>query len=339
MTCTTRQVIIIFLILFPTAGFAQKINKEKFAAEAPSLIQFYEYEREIQHLEEDVAYLFASEDVETQEGKEMLSNVIQREKKLQKKITTTKIDQQYTKLKTQLIDLIDAIVVCFDQLKNYGSSSNEFKNANAAYQPKLEKHVREFNQTFSEHFYIEIDSAKYAATKAKACELDYSEKNKSIVYLKENKPITAYKTILSNNSLSSDAVKMQLSDILLKSKYGDSMNNYIVDKDSVALSFLSTIVNAPKYSPFYYEAWRKWRADLQLNYGASKTSDIPNDLYDDKRFSIMWLILNHIKSEPDDTWAYLQFFDLATIEIIHRFGPYDYGNQSAIERAELFYQD
>ena len=50
----------------------------------------------------------------------------------------------------------------------------------------------------------------------------------------------------------------------------------------------------------------------------------------------MELILQHVKENPDDTWAVVQFFHLAQIGIILRNAGTQFGNTSLDERMELF---
>ncbi len=59
-------------------------------------------------------------------------------------------------------------------------------------------------------------------------------------------------------------------------------------------------------------------------------------IYDEKRFKLMELILQHVKENPDDTWAVVQFFHLAQIGIILRNAGTQFGNTSLDERMELF---
>jgi len=119
-------------------------------------------------------------------------------------------------------------------------------------------------------------------------------------------------------------------------------NEFGVDEDGllvgekVALEKYLELLEKKEYSLYLFEAWRKWRSVYQYQNGSSKFSFINNDLYNSKRKEISFFILDFIKNNPQDDLAINQFLLFATQENILRFGPYDYGNQNAIEMYNLF---
>lgn len=104
-----------------------------------------------------------------------------------------------------------------------------------------------------------------------------------------------------------------------------------------ALKIYEDILNSKEYSLYKFEIWRRWRAAIQeMHYGSSKTSEIPNDLYNKKRAECANSILLYYAQHPTDEMAMNQYLDFATHGIVYRFGEYPYGNQNAIEYFELF---
>ena len=73
-----------------------------------------------------------------------------------------------------------------------------------------------------------------------------------------------------------------------------------------------------------------------MEYGSSKYSSIPNELYNNWRDKMAFVILKHISTHPEDQMAINQFLLFASHDDIKRFGSYRYGNQNVIEFYELF---
>ncbi len=73
------------------------------------------------------------------------------------------------------------------------------------------------------------------------------------------------------------------------------------------IHLLSEILDANEYSPLLLVTWYKWRAQKQLFFwGLSNRSNIPNWLYNKKRWKVVQTIKKHIETDPDDTWAKAQ---------------------------------
>jgi len=110
-----------------------------------------------------------------------------------------------------------------------------------------------------------------------------------------------------------------------------------LDDDGKAITIYKAILDRKEYSLYLFEAWVKWRAANQYyNHGLSKSSDIPNDEYDSMRERTFTTVLKYVAAHPADEMAINECNLLATHDIVHRFGEYQYGNQNTIEYHELF---
>lgn len=108
------------------------------------------------------------------------------------------------------------------------------------------------------------------------------------------------------------------------------------ETDSI-LKLLENLMRSDQYSIYLYETWRYWRCLLQdWEYGSSKDSDIPNNIYNQMRMVCANTILNYIVEHPNDIMAINQFIILSAQDNIYRYGSYPYGNQNIIEKAKLF---
>ncbi|NQT75001.1 MAG: hypothetical protein HQ566_00605 [Candidatus Omnitrophica bacterium] len=108
-----------------------------------------------------------------------------------------------------------------------------------------------------------------------------------------------------------------------------------IDASEEGIKILSDIVNKKAYSPLLYEAFHKWRTKNQsYNYGASNTSEIPNDEYNEKLWQVVQVIKAYLKDNPDDAWAEYQIDALLDLGNIKRGGMY--GNSNAWHRAHLY---
>ena len=66
----------------------------------------------------------------------------------------------------------------------------------------------------------------------------------------------------------------------------------------------------------------------------SNMSEIPNDEYDRKRWSIVEIIEQYLEKHPDDAWAKTQISLLMELPIIERGGLM--GNSEINDAADLF---
>jgi len=131
-----------------------------------------------------------------------------------------------------------------------------------------------------------------------------------------------------------------------KTIYGIDLADFymtgVLDTDTIlgeewASDHYQVMMDANKYGLYLFEAWLKWRAVTQhMEYGSSKYSLIPNELYNTWRDKMAFVILKQISMHPEDQMAINQFLLFATHENIIRFGTYKYGNQNVLEFYELF---
>lgn len=119
-------------------------------------------------------------------------------------------------------------------------------------------------------------------------------------------------------------------------KFGEELIQSNIEAYPGAVGKYKYIFDQKKYCMYLYEAWAKWRCILQQTKGASHTSEIPNDFYNERRTETALIILDHIRNNENDEMAINQFLVVATHENIKRFGQYQYGNQNAIEFVNLF---
>ncbi|MBN1493409.1 MAG: hypothetical protein JW938_04615 [Candidatus Omnitrophica bacterium] len=102
-----------------------------------------------------------------------------------------------------------------------------------------------------------------------------------------------------------------------------------------SLYVLSEIVEKKEYSPLFYKAFYRWRTIEQyFNHGMSNMSEIPNKMYNEKRWEIMKVIHGHLIDHPHDTWAWDQRNLLMILPIIERGGPC--GNTALLHWGQLY---
>jgi hypothetical protein len=108
------------------------------------------------------------------------------------------------------------------------------------------------------------------------------------------------------------------------------------DYRNPAITIMEALMKEKKYSLYLNELWQKWRVLYQTSKGASKDSEIPNNIYNDFRNICACTILSYIEKHPDDIKAINEFLVMACKENILREGEFSYGNQNAVEKYYLF---
>ena len=108
------------------------------------------------------------------------------------------------------------------------------------------------------------------------------------------------------------------------------------DYENPAIHIMESLMKERKYSLYLNELWQKWRVLYQSSKGASKDSEIPNQLYNNYRNMCCSTILSFIGEHPYDIKAINQFLLMACKENILRYGQFEYGNQYAVEKYYLF---
>lgn len=110
------------------------------------------------------------------------------------------------------------------------------------------------------------------------------------------------------------------------------------DYQNPAIPIMESLMKERKYSLYLNELWQKWRVLYQNSKGASKDSEIPNNIYNDFRNICACTILSYIEGHPNDIYAINEFLVMACKENILREGEFSYGNQNAIEKYYLFHE-
>lgn len=104
-----------------------------------------------------------------------------------------------------------------------------------------------------------------------------------------------------------------------------------------ATQIMESLMKENKYSIYLKEMWEKWRVLYQSSEGASKDSEIPNQIYNEYRKLCIKTILSHIKAHPNDIFAINEFLVISSKHNILREGSFPYGNQYAVDKYYLFY--
>lgn len=110
------------------------------------------------------------------------------------------------------------------------------------------------------------------------------------------------------------------------------------DYQNPAVPIMESLMKERKYSLYLNELWQKWRVLYQNSKGASKDSEIPNNIYNDFRNICACTILSYIEGHPNDIYAINEFLVMACKENILREGEFSYGNQNAVEKYYLFHE-
>lgn len=108
------------------------------------------------------------------------------------------------------------------------------------------------------------------------------------------------------------------------------------DYRNPAITIMESLMKEQEYSLYLNELWQKWRALYQTSKGASKDSEIPNNIYNDFRNICACTIFSYIERHPNDIYAVNEFLVMACKVNILREGEFSYGNQNAVEKYYLF---
>ena len=129
-------------------------------------------------------------------------------------------------------------------------------------------------------------------------------------------------------------VNLKISDCLIS--YGSEIRESRgTDSEAEGIGLLSQIIDSGNYSPVLFEAFYRWRTvDQYQNYGMSNMSEIPNILYNKKRWELIQLIKQYIKQHPEDAWAKGQVDYLIHLHNITRGGPM--GNNNLVDWGILY---
>ena len=320
-----------------------------FLDEGKSIIDFYKFIRALQHYENEYATVFILSDssVLNEEYKGWVSDLILKEKNLKQNFLKFPFDSKYEHLRNNFSKFLTSSIHNNECLIKYGLESKEFNASNNYSHAQFSKFINPFIKSFGIDEFVSVDSVTERRLYKDACLRDYSKKNEIDTLLKNNHPYASlllFSKIEAEDSFQYDYLNMLTADIMQNLNYYQELSRYLKvppfpddDVQSLGLFFYDDLINTNRYSPYLYSIWRKWRSTNQfLNHGASNLSEMPNDIYDEHRFRLMEIILHHVKENPKDTWAVLQFFYLAESDILTRNSGNPYGNSVLDERMELF---
>ena len=320
-----------------------------FLIEGKSIIDFYKFIRALQHFENETATVFILSDSSAlnEEYKGWVSDLILKEKNLEQKLIKFPFDSKYEELRNNFSKFLISSIHNNECLYKYGPESKEFNTSNNYSHAQFSKFINPFIKSFGIDEFVSVDSVTERRLYKDACLRDYSKKNEIDTLLKNNHPYASlllFSKIEAEDSFQYDYLNMLTADIMQNLNYYQELSRYLKvppfpddDVQSLGLFFYDDLINTNRYSPYLYSIWRKWRSTNQfLNHGASNLSEMPNDIYDEHRFRLMEIILHHVKENPKDTWAVLQFFYLAESDILTRNSGNPYGNSVLDERMELF---
>lgn len=111
---------------------------------------------------------------------------------------------------------------------------------------------------------------------------------------------------------------------------------YYTGNVNKAIKEYQKIIEQDYYSHYLAEAWVKWRCLTQCQIGISRDAEIPNELYNNMRNSMLNTIYKQIKKAPKDQMAINQFCTMASYPNLARNEGTMFGNGATIEMMNLF---
>lgn len=108
-------------------------------------------------------------------------------------------------------------------------------------------------------------------------------------------------------------------------------NEFSPSDDYWIIAVAERLMHSKKYSPLLSNVWLVWRTLIQPEYGMSRDSRIPNDMYNEYRKLCFKTVLKYLESHPDDAMAKNCAIVLMSRGNVNRGGEYPFGNQNAIE--------
>lgn len=119
-----------------------------------------------------------------------------------------------------------------------------------------------------------------------------------------------------------------------------NFDSSLYDNIEEFISVLDEILRSDEYSPMKHELWLMWRTGLQLYLfgGRSNDSAMYNLFYNDMRNLVALNFISHLKENPHDSVAFLNFFRLVKEPNIVRNSSFFLGNNANINQMELYYE-
>ena len=220
--------------------------------------------------------------------------------------------------------------------QNKGFSSSEFKKDFEKYKKTKGEYMNYLYSTYSTNHFVSMTEEKYWQSNDKNTYIKSSDyatyKSLKTTNLKEALTLLDKLTKQTTDFQEYSIYQIELADQYVK--HSDSLGD---NANETAIGKYKSILDQKKYSIYLFEAWLKWRlVNQQHIYGISKTSDIPNNLYDKMREEVALTILDYITKNDKDEMAINEFLLMATHPIVMRFGDYPYGNQNTVEYHQTF---
>lgn len=101
------------------------------------------------------------------------------------------------------------------------------------------------------------------------------------------------------------------------------------------LKILTELVDSGRYFPSLFETYYKWRTmEQEYNHGMSNMSEIPNQMYNQKRWAVVQTLKKHLLENPQDRWARIQIELMLSLDNIFRGTPY--GNSNLVDWGHLY---
>lgn len=107
------------------------------------------------------------------------------------------------------------------------------------------------------------------------------------------------------------------------------------DDDDWIVMVATRLMQSGKYNPMLFNVWLDWRSLTQGMLGASRDSEIPNQMYNQMRKKCYLTCLKRIEAYPQDMLAMNCAAVLAGRTNILRIGHFMFGNDGIIEMHEL----
>lgn len=110
------------------------------------------------------------------------------------------------------------------------------------------------------------------------------------------------------------------------------------DTALIILREMEHAMECSKYSPLLHTLWRAYRVLYNDHFASPSTWSYNYNLrYNHYRQLVIYNYMNHLRQHPDDALAYVTLAQSIINENILRFGSYPFGNQSAAEKINLFW--
>jgi len=270
------------------------------------------------YLTEEFRELYSADTLKTRLAREAVEDLYE----IKAHFQALDFPEELHHLKDIQTKIINEYILLHQKILNEGSENTDqdYKALEGLF-----KEVREENDKILEKYFLErLPDTDYDIINEEINliqdEQDRNEYLKAVTLIKDKK----YKQSLDilerlrkkyRNTPFEYCVKYRLSDVLMMISYNSS-DDYSTEgvkssqqMEEEALELLQDILNSNIYLPMLSRVFLRWRTLEQLkHYGMSNFSEIPNEMYNRKRWQIIQLIEDHWHKNLDDKWALKQIF-------------------------------